>query len=142
MENTFTVNELLEVINLTRTLDDDLEPYTIDQLFNDIVEEELDEITIDDEKITLIQCCGILSNQSSFVRILCMKKLQKESHFTVSDFAKKNGFDLDFGEIIVISKHCQKITEQEKKQIRFVKNKNNKEVKMFDEIVLKKAFKL
>ena len=72
MENTFTVNELLEVINLTRTLDDDLEPYTIDQLFNDIVEEELDEITIDDEKITLIQCCGILSNQSSFVRILCM----------------------------------------------------------------------
>ena len=141
MEKTFTINELLESINRFKE-EEDLENYSIEQILKDIEEEEFDGDIIDVEKITLLQCSGLLSNHGTYLRILALKYLLRETHYTVSDFAKLNNVELDFGEILIMSKYCQKITDSEQKTIQTKVNAKGKEVKKFEIYILKKAFKI
>lgn len=137
MEKIFTINELLKIINDSREKEE-LKYYTLKELYSDLESEEV----YDDEGLNLIQCVGLLAYQSHFVRFLATKELLKETHFTVSDFCKEHKIEMDFGEIIAISKFCQKISDKENKVIKTKLNKNNKEVKMFDASILKKVMKI
>jgi len=137
MEKIFTINELLKIINDSREKEE-LRYYTLKELYGDLESEEV----YDDEGLNLIQCVGLLAYQSHFVRFLATKELLKETHFTVSDFCKEHKIEMDFGEIIAISKFCQKISDKENKVIKTKLNKNNKEVKMFDVSILKKVMKI
>ena len=137
MEKIFTINELLKIINYSREKEE-LKYYTLKELYDDLESEEV----YDDEGLNLIQCVGLLAYQSHFVRFLATKELLKETHFTVSDFCKEHKIEMDFGEIIAISKFCQKISDKENKVIKTKLNKNNKEVKMFDVSILKKVMKI
>ena len=141
METTFTIQELIDAINKHRYKEENVE-YTIEQLLLNIEEEEFDGDIINIEKITLIQCIGLLSNHSTYLRILATKSLLHQTHYSVSDFSKLNNINLDYGEIIVLSKYCQKISDTENKTVKSKTNKNNKNVKMFDANILKKVLKI
>lgn len=137
MEKNFTLFELLDVINLCREKED-LIPYTAHQLSNDMDEDDV----LDDTNISLIQAIGLLAYQSHYVRIVATKELLKEEYMSVGDYCKKNDISADYGEIIAISKVCQKISTAENKNVKSRINKNNKPVKMFHFSVLNKALKI
>ena len=141
MEKTFTINELLESINKFKE-QEDLQDYSINQILKDIEEEEFDGDIIDTEKITLIQCVGLLSYHGTYLRILALKHLLRQTHYSVSDFAKLNNIDLDFGEVVILSKYCKKLTDIEEKTIQTKVNPKGKEVRMYEINILKKAFKI
>lgn len=141
MEKTVTIKELLDVINLFR-VEEELEDYTIEELRGNIIDDELEDYIIEEESIDFYQCIGLLAYQPHYVRLLCTRELKKETHYTVSEYSKLNNLELEYGEVIIISKYCQKISDAENKIVKSKINKNNKTVKMFDVFVLKKAMKL
>lgn len=141
MEKTVTAVELLESINLYREKES-LDNYTIEQLLIDIEEEEFDGDVFNIESLSLFQCIGLLSYQTTYTRVLAFKWLLRETHYTVSDFGKLHNMELEYGEVIVLSKYCQKVSDTEGKFVKTRINKNGKNVKMFDIFVLKKVMKI
>lgn len=140
MEKKFTITEILNVINYARG-SEDLRNYTKNDIMKDIEsEQEINEKN--NIEFSLIECIGIFAYQSHFVRYIATEKILQETHLSVSDFCKENEIKMEFGEIIAISKLCQKISDKEKKIVKSKINKNNKEVKMFDVSILKKVMKL
>lgn len=137
MEKTFTVSELLEVINNSRRIDEQPD-YLLSELISNIEDEEI----VNCEKITAIQAVGLFAYQDHFVRMISTKEILKETHMTVSDFCKQNEIEMEFGEIVAVSKLCQKISDKEFKEVKTKINNNRKEVKMFDVYILKKVMKL
>ena len=141
MEKTLTSTELLEAINLYREKES-LDNYTMEQLLTDIEEEEFDGDVFNINSLSLFQVLGLLSYQTTYTRILAFKYLLRETHYTVSDFGKLHNMDLEYGEVIVLSKYCQKVSDTENKSVKTRINKNGKNVKMFDVFVLKKVMKI
>lgn len=141
MEKTVTSLELLEAINLYREKES-LDGYTMVELLNDIEEDEFDGDVFNVDSLSLFQCVALLSYQTTYTRVLAFKWLLRETHYTVSDFAKLHDIELDYGEIIVLSKYCQKVSNTESKSIKTKINKNGKTVKMFDIFILKKVMKI
>jgi hypothetical protein len=102
---------------------------------------EEDEVK-DENRISVIEAVGLFAYQTHYVRFLATKEILKTEYYTVNEFCKENNFDVDYGDIIALSKLCQKISDKESKIVKTKINKNKKEVKMFYVSVLKKALKM
>ena len=113
MENYFTTEELLIIINKCREIED-LTDYHINQLYEDIENDEIQ----DDNKISIIEAVGLFAYQTHFVRFLATKEILKKEYYTVNEFCKENNLDVDYGEIITLSKLCQKISDKEEKVVK------------------------
>ena len=140
MDKTFTAKEILKIINvfIKEDLSGGLIPYTQKKMEIDMDNEDI----FDYKNITLIQAVGLLAYQDHIIRHQVDRELLKETHYSVSDFCKENDIEMDFGEIIAISKLCKRITDSENLTVKTKVNKNKKEVRMFEVAVLKKVFKL
>lgn len=140
MDKTFTAEELLKIINIeiSKELSGELEKYTRDKMIIDLDNDEVE----DYEKMTLIECVGLLAYQDHYIRFMVTKELLKETHYTVSEFCKEYNIEMEFAEIIAISKLCQRVTLTENATIKTKINKNKKEVKMFELAILKKVMKI
>ena len=140
MDKTFTAKEILKIINvfIKEDLSGGLILYTKKKMEIDMDNEDI----FDYKNITLIQAVGLLAYQDHFIRHQVVRELLKETHYSVSDFCKENDIEMDFCEIIAISKLCKRITDSENLTVKTKVNKNKKEVRMFEVAVLKKVFKL
>lgn len=137
MENTFTPEELLDIINLYRS-EEELKDYTLNELCENI---EFDEVQ-DYENINIYEVLGLLAYQPHIVRFLITKKILNKDFFSISEFCKKNAIEVTFGEIIKLSNIAKIESKNQKKQIVIKKNNKGKDVKYFDKIVLMKIFNM
>lgn len=78
MENTFTPEELLDIINLYRS-EEELKDYTLNELCDNI---EFDEVQ-DYENINIYEVLGLLAYQPHIVRFLITKKILNKDFFSI-----------------------------------------------------------